>query len=302
MILNSIFKHISMKYLIATFSIALALLIILQSCSPGIESSSQIRVMSYNIKFDDKNDEVNGWDQRKKRVLNLLTFYEPDFVGTQEGLSNQLEYLDAGLESTAWIGVGRTDGNMEGEFSAIFYNTKKFELVADSDSTIWLSETPSTPSKSWDAALPRILTWGKFRSKNDGKEFFVFNTHFDHIGDTARAESAKLIVETINNVAGEEPVILTGDFNAVEKSLPYQNLTASDSGLADAFYITKLPHLGPLFTFEGFEVMGSDQKRRIDYIFVNDNVEVQKHAFLSDFRNGRYPSDHLPVIADITLD
>jgi len=289
-----------MNYFFALLGSIFIVTSVLQNCTKAeAPVKEKIRVMSYNIKFDDKNDKVNGWGQRKERVLNLLTFYEPDFVGTQEGLLHQLEYLASGLPSMAWIGVGRTDGRSEGEFSAILYNTEDYELVADSDSTIWLSETPSTPSKSWDAALPRILTWGKFRSKNDGKEFFVFNTHFDHIGDTARAESANLIIETINNVAGEEPVILTGDFNAVEESLPYRNLTGSSSGLSDAFYKTKTPHFGPLFTFEGFEVLGSEQKRRIDYIFVNDRVEVEKHAFISDFREGRYPSDHLPVIADI---
>lgn len=290
-----------MRYSLLTLFIAILLTIFLIGCtSTGKKASTKIRVMSYNIKFDDPGDEINGWDRRKKRVLNLLAFYEPDFIGTQEGLLHQLEYLESGLESTARIGVGRTDGELEGEFSAILYNTDKYELVANSDSTIWLSETPSEPSKSWDAALPRILTWGKFRSKNGGKEFFVFNTHFDHIGDTARAESANLIVETINQVAGELSVILTGDFNAVEESAPYKNLTGSNSNLKDAFYATKLPHVGPLFTYEGFSVLNTDNKRRIDYIFVNEKVQVHRHAFISDFRDGRYPSDHLPVLADVS--
>lgn len=276
-------------------------ILILSDCSRSSSERQLIRFMSYNIKFDDTSDTLNNWDNRKERVINLITFYNPDFIGTQEGLLHQLEDLENGLHNYGWIGVARSDGKSEGEFSAIFYNREKFTLVEDSDSTLWLSETPSEPSKSWDAALPRILTWGKFQGLDTGQEFFVFNTHFDHIGDTARAESARLIVETIDKVSDDLPVILTGDFNAVEDSKPYEHLTATDKGLNDAYYETELPHVGPLFTYDGFNVLGENERRRIDYVFVTENVEVRRHAFISDFREGRYPSDHLPVIADIKL-
>ena len=204
------------------------------------------------------------------------------------------------LPSLARIGVGRTDGGSEGEFSAILYNTEKFELVAGSDTTIWLSETPSTPSKSWDAALPRILTWGKFQYKTSGRSFFVFNTHFDHIGDTARAESAKLIIDTINKVAGDQPVILSGDFNVTPLEEPYAILTGDD-GLRDTHILAESRHIGPEFTYSGFEVDPNVTPRRIDYIFVNDQFSVGRHGAISDFRDGLYPSDHLPVISVLTL-
>lgn len=281
--------------------LALSVIFIISACSGSTADKELVRVMSYNIKFDDKSDTLNSWNHRKERVINLISFYEPGFVGTQEALLHQLEDLEKGLKSYRWIGVGRADGGSEGEFSAILYNTLRFQPVENSDSTIWLSETPSKPSKSWDAALPRILTWSKFKDLSSGSEFFVFNTHFDHIGDTARAESAALIVDTINNVSDGLPVILTGDFNATEESRPYENLTDPSSGLKDAFYETELPHVGPLFTYDGFNVLGDNERRRIDYIFVNEKVDVKRHAFISDFRYGRYPSDHLPVIADLTL-
>lgn len=281
--------------------LSLAFIIILAGCSNSSTDDNTLRIMSYNIKFDDKSDTLNSWNQRKERVINLISFYDPDFLGTQEALIHQLNDIENGLNNVQWIGVGRSDGDSKGEFSAIFYNTDRFELVENSDTTIWLSKTPSKPSKSWDAALPRILTWGKFRSRESGSEFYVFNTHFDHIGDTARAESARLIVETIKNINAELPVVLTGDFNATEGSLPYKNLTVSSSGLEDAFYETELPHVGPMFTYDGFNVLGDNERRRIDYIFTNEKVEVLRHAFISDFRHGRYPSDHLPVIADIKL-
>ncbi len=291
-----------MKFEYCTILIFAFALFFFCSCNSSPDNEvTPVRVMSYNIKYDDKADTLNGWDQRKEQVVNLISFYEPDFIGTQEGLLHQLEYMKSELDSMKWIGVGRTDGKEEGEFSALFYNSERFELAEDSDSTIWLSETPGKPSKSWDAALPRILSWGKFRDKSTQKELFVFNTHFDHIGDTARAESSRLIVDTIKKVADGMPVILTGDFNATPDSKPYVNLT-NESILEDAYDASALPHVGPEFSFEGFKTLDSTAtKRRIDYVFVNDKVDVLKHAFISDFRDGRYPSDHLPVIADVQL-
>src|SRR5699024_4025520 len=142
-------------------------------------------------------DAPNNWDNRKGSVANLIQFYEPAFIGTQEALFNQLQDLDESLENYDWIGKGRKDGKKGGEYSAILYDTDKFRLVSDTDSTMWSSRTPDKPSKDWDAALPRIITWGKFRHKDTGKELYVFNTHFDHKGSKARVESAKLILKTI---------------------------------------------------------------------------------------------------------
>lgn len=277
-------------------------MILVAGCSDRSSSSdAPIRVISYNIKYDNPADTVNGWAQRRERIINLLRFYQPDFIGTQEGLLHQLRQMQAGLDSMQWIGVGRTDGNEEGEYSALFYNARRFSLVEGSDSTAWLSETPGRPSKSWDAALPRILTWGQFRDHQSGKTFFVFNTHFDHIGDTARARSAALITRIIREVAADAPVVLTGDFNATEASLPYKTLTDDTSPLRDAYYHSELPHVGPEFSFEGFDALSDNDRRRIDYIFVSDAFRVLKHAIISDFRGGRYPSDHLPVVADLEL-
>lgn len=155
------------------------------------------------------------------------------------------------------------------------------------------------PSKNWDAALPRILTWGEFKMKDSGKNFFVFNTHFDHIGDTARTESAKIILDTIKETAGDAAVVLTGDFNIVDTSEPYKILTSSF--LSDAYNTSDLPNVGPPFTFSGFGVGEIEEKRRIDYIFTNDRIDVLKHAVITSFHNGYYPSDHLPVVAEISI-
>lgn len=265
------------------------------------EDTSNLLIMSYNLRYDNPEDGKNRWEARKHRVANLIRFYEPAFIGTQEGLLHQLKYIDNELGRYRWIGLGREDGTMSGEFSAIFYDTAKVKLVKDSDETIWLSETPSKPSKSWDAALPRILTYGQFEDRSDNTEFYVFNTHFDHIGDTARVKSAELIVDKTKEVARDAPIIVTGDFNVTPDSKPYLILTSDRSLLSDAFDLSMQPHLGPLFTYEGFEVRSGRKQKRIDYILVNDKIQVLKHAIIPTFRSYRYPSDHLPVMAEINI-
>lgn len=283
------------------FSLTTFLLIGCAGTAPLTNNDTLLTVMSYNLRFDNPDDGENRWDNRKEQAAALIAFHQPDFLGTQEGLLHQLEYLDDKLDDYGRIGVARDDGDEQGEFSALFFNETKFELVEDSEQTIWLSETPDEPSKSWDAALPRILTYGKFRDRQTDDEFWVFNTHFDHLGDTARTESAKLIIETIEE-AGEEPAILMGDFNVTDEMEPYKVLTADDSPMKDAYHVTQKPHVGPDFTFEGFEAMSEEDKNRIDYIFVNNRFVVQNHAILTSFRDGRYPSDHLPVVAKVKIE
>lgn len=270
-----------------------------QRDTPAHGEAQTLTAMTYNIRYDDKSGTPTGWEQRKDRVRNLIAFYKPDFVGTQEALVHQLEYLQANLDSMQFIGKGR-DGGRQGEFSAIFYHTGRFELIENSDSTLWLSPDPEFHGKAWDAAFPRILTWGKFRSRHTQNEFFVFNTHLDHVGDTARVESAKLILKTIQDIAGETPVILTGDFNFTPEAQPYTILTRG-SGLNDSHLLAEEKHIGPDFTFSGFKVDPNIARRRIDYIFLSPHFTVGRHGAISDFNNGFYPSDHLPVISEIKL-
>ncbi len=139
----------------------------------------------------------------------------------QEALHVQMNDLQKALPDFKYAGVGRTDGKQDGEYSAIFYNAKKLQLLESK--TFWLSETPTVAgSKSWDAAITRIVTWAKFKDIESSKTFFVFNTHFDHIGKVARRESAKLLLKKINEIAGNSSVIITGDFNATPGDEPVQ--------------------------------------------------------------------------------
>lgn len=284
-------------------SIAILIFVFLNTAAPTElwAQTNHLRTMTFNIRYDNPDDTPN-WEHRKDRIVSLINFYEPTFLGTQEALFHQLDYLDNQLSHYDYIGKGRKDGKKGGEFSALLYDTTKAKLVGQSDSTIWLSKTPTQPSKDWDAAFPRILTWGQFELKESGETVFVFNTHFDHVGDTARAKSAKLILKTIREVAGQSPVILTGDFNVEQSSKPYKILTSSF--LSDAFYASEEKNAGPEFTYSGFKAAEgtNDDGRRIDYIFVNDDITVKQQVIISSFRDGYYPSDHLPVIADLTLD
>lgn len=264
-------------------------------------ATNSIRIMTFNLRLDTPSDGSNAWPHRKEMVARTMRFHSADFVGIQEGLPHQLGQLDEMLPYFDRIGVGRNTEDDPGEYSAIYYKKDRFELIENN--TFWLSETPDEiASVGWDAALPRIVTWGKFRDFNSGEIFFVFNTHFDHIGETARAESASLILEKIDELAGNSPVVVTGDFNTTEEDPPYKVLTGEigehENVLEDGFYSAEFGHHGPTSTWNGFEEIIPG--RRIDFIFTNSGFDVIQHAILADqYDGGRFPSDHLPVVADI---
>ena len=264
-------------------------------------TSEPMRVMSFNIRFDNPDDGPDAWPHRKDFVASMFRFHQNDLVGTQEGLINQLEELDEMLPEFEWIGVGRDAGDERGEFCAIYYKTDRFDLIEDG--TFWLSEAPNEPgSQSWDAALPRIVTWARLMDKRNDRSFIVFNTHFDHRGQEARRQSSSLILEKVAGIAGDDPVIVMGDLNTVEEDEPYQILANPDQGpveieLLDGFYHSKHGHHGPTSTWNAFERIFPD--RRIDYIFADPNFRFIQHGILADIRNGHFPSDHLPVVADI---
>lgn len=258
--------------------------------------SAQMEVMSYNIRFLTENDGENSWSYRKDHITNQLKFYEPDIFGVQEAVYEQLQHFDSALEDYRYVGVGRDQGDNEGEFSAIFYNIEKFEVLEED--TFWLSETPEKPSKGWDAALPRICTWALFQKKSSGEKFYVFNTHFDHIGEQAREESARLIIEQIERINDEDhPVILMGDLNLEPDTEAVQFLSEE---MNDSKQVAEKVAFGPEGTFNGYR-FDEPVTRRIDYIFTDDNFRVLKYAVLSDSKDLKYPSDHLPVLVELEL-
>lgn len=255
-----------------------------------VSEAQQISVLTYNIKFDDRNDAVNNWDARKEFLISQLNYNHPDVFGIQEGLQHQLEGIKNGLEAYQYIGVARDDGKSKGEYSAIFYDTKK--LKALKNDTFWLSETPEKPSRGWDAALPRICTYGLFKELGSGKEFYVFNTHFDHIGDQARKASAKLILNKIKAINTDDlPVVLTGDFNLQADAEGIQYILEQ---LTDTHTEAGKNAFGPEGTFNGFH-FSEPVTGKIDYVFINNGFQTIRSGILSDSFNCHYPSDHFPV-------
>jgi len=275
-----------MKYFLFTFLLV-----------AKISFGQDLKVMSYNIRLDLESDKENKWSNRKEYLTDQIKFYNPDFLGVQEALPNQMIYIDSILISHKFIGKGRDDGQSKGEHSAIFYNSDKFKLLQEN--TFWLSETPEKPSKGWDAAYNRICTYGLFQNKITKKKIWVFNTHFDHVGNLARSESAKLILAKIKKINTENlPVILTGDFNLEAETIPLKLIKEE---LDDAQKVCKGVVFGPEGTFNAFEFT-KPVNLRIDYIFINKNkMEVTKFATLSDTKNCRFPSDHFPIYAEINF-
>ena len=256
---------------------------------------AQLKLMTYNIKYANENDGENSWSKRKAHLAAQLQFYEPHIFGVQEALSDQLEFLKAELAGYDYFGKARDDGSQKGEFSAIFFKAEKLELLEQG--TFWLSSTPETPGKGWDAAYPRVCTYGRFRIKASNKEFWVFNTHFDHVGVEARRQSVRLIKQKIQKLNKNElPVILMGDLNLEPETVEIEFLTShyKDTKIA-AEHI-----FGPVGTFNGYK-FNEPVSRRIDYIFTEGDVKILKYAVLSDSKDLRYLSDHLPVFVELKL-
>ncbi|MBB6674687.1 endonuclease/exonuclease/phosphatase family protein [Cohnella nanjingensis] len=261
-----------------------------------------LRVVSLNLRYDEPRDGENSWTHRIGRVAATLQSHRPLIVGTQEGLQAMLEALSGRMPGYAWIGEGRQGGRAD-EHCAIFYDAGRLELREQGQ--FWLSERPELAgSKSWDSSLPRICTWAKLRERDAGREFRFYNTHLDHMGEQARLESARLLVRRMAADSREDglPAVLTGDFNSEPGDAPMRflrgelELDGARSGLQDAFSATS----GPVgATFHDFQ--GGTEGPTIDYIFVTPAFGVAEIAVDRQSFEGRYPSDHYPVAATLTL-
>ena len=269
---------------------------------PPAAEPSTLNVMSWNIRYDNPRDGLNAWQNRKDRVAETVKTQGVDIAGLQEVLVGQLNDLKERLPDMASYGVGRDDGEARGEFAPILFRRTRFELL--DKSTFWLSRTPNKiGSRDWDAVITRIASWVKLKDRRTKRIFYVINTHFDHRGREARVESAALLVRQVRDKFSDHPVILTGDFNATPDSTPYKTLVgvaeAGEPVLGDALHRSAKKPEGPNSTWNGFRSVV--ENRRIDFVFVNDSVHVLRHWILDDQRDGRFASDHLPVLTTLDL-
>lgn len=261
------------------------------------KKKAPLNVGSFNIRCNTTADGENAWPYRKDRVMALIEFHGYDIIGVQEARPEQMADMKQ-MSGYASVGVGR-DGEQGGEFSAIFYRTDRIQLL--DSGTFWLSETPDVVSKGWDAALNRICTWAKMKDKQTKKVFYFFNTHFDHMGKQARKESARLLSDRIAAMSNEYPVMCTGDFNSGDGSEPVEIIKER---LKDAEKVSLTKPYVPGWSFTEFSVAVPEKlmkNGKIDFLFVNDLVVVQKFGILTDSDGKNHPSDHFPVFATVML-
>ncbi len=262
----------------------------------GINIQAQsLKVMTYNIRLDVASDGENAWPFRKDFFASQINFYEPDVLGVQEAMPHQVVDLEKLLSQYSQVGIGR-EGAGKGESSNIFYKKDKFKVIKTN--TFWLSETPEEISKGWDAACHRVCTYGLFQELTTNRLFWVFNTHLDHIGDQARTKGLELILSKINQLnTKKHPVILMGDFNSEPQEA---RIIALKEVMDDTRQVSIEKPFGPSGTFNNFE-FDKPVKELIDYVFISkkSNLKVKKYAILSDSKNLKYPSDHLPVYVEI---
>lgn len=277
--------------------LCLPLLAFLASCG---REPVVLNVMTFNIRYDNPEDSLNNWKYRKDIVAKVILDNAPDVLGAQEVLANQFEDMKACLPGYVSLGIGREDGVDKGEHSAVFYRSDRFTRM--DYGYFWISETPDVAgSMGWDAACERIATWVILEDNASGRQFFFINTHLDHEGLEARREGVELLLSQCAVLSRGLPVIMAGDFNAVEESdvvaritnptRPYPLRHARPDGASARKY----------WSFHGFGEVPLEERVLLDYIFVSGDIEVLRYEILPEKEQGRYISDHCGIMAQLKL-
>jgi endonuclease/exonuclease/phosphatase family metal-dependent hydrolase len=263
-------------------------------------NSRDLSVMTFNLRVRTILDGRNIWDRRREPVVERVRAFDPDLLGTQEGLDSMETYLRQQLGDYTFLGVGRNDGARRGEMCGMFFKTARFELLDSGH--FWLSTTPEKPgSRAWGEIFPRMVTWVKLRPRDGGPEFCWFNTHFGAYSARARAESAKLLRDRIAHIAGSMPCIVTGDFNSSSGSAPYRTLLAEQqpptASLHDVFRAAHPVATGSEGTLHFFTGWRGGQ--HMDWILSSSHFQVINAEIDRTRGPAGYPSDHFPVTATL---
>lgn len=268
------------------------------AAEPGL-----VMIMTFNIRYGTANDGPNHWDHRKEIARDLMRRVAADFVGVQEVIASQTDYLREQLPDYACLGRSREVDPAVGEACLILYREARWQLDPEEHGFFWLSETPEMPgSRSWETACSRMVVWGRFVDKKTGKAVYIFNTHLDHRSELARQNGAKLLAKRLAERKHDDPVFITGDFNAGEASVAVRYLTGkapeSPVTLVDTFRQVH-PDAQDVGTYHGFK--GGRGGKKIDYVLATPSVKTLEAEILHDNQNGRYPTDHFPVTAKVFL-
>lgn len=278
-----------LRSLITTALFAILFFSCIQSDDPAID------VMTFNIRLDTPDDGPNAWPHRAAKVAAFIDEQIPDLMGMQEVLWHQYEYLHDVVPGYGSVAAGRDDGQKGGEACPVFWRLGRFEHLADG--TFWLSATPDVPgSVGWGAALTRISTWVRLYDRVAKDTLLFFNTHFDHISDSARVMSSGVLLEKVRELAGDNRFIITGDFNATPESLAIKGMKEGDLAI-DSYLVSETPPAGPAYTFNSWKDEPGEE--RIDYIFVRNGMKVLSHETHRVIEEGVFISDHWPVIARV---
>lgn len=290
-----------LRFYVLLLGLALTSCQIAEKQSPPTTQTT-LNVMSFNIRYGTANDGDNHWKKRKELVFDIFRNHHPDVAGVQEVLHFQLKQLDAALPEFGRIGVGRDDGKTKGEYAVILYRKNRFEIKSSGE--FWLSDTPQIPgSKNWGNTIPRICTWARLLDKPNQQHFYFYNTHWDHQSQPSRIKAARQLARHIKNRRHQDPVIVTGDFNAGETNpailyLKGQTPDITPEPLTDSYRQIK-PIINHDGTFNGFT--GKRNGEKIDAILISPNIQTIKANILHDNTNNRYPSDHFPITATLSL-
>jgi len=260
-------------------------------------SASEFVIATYNLRFAG-SEAPNAWPDRRPVVKALLDRYQPDLIGTQEGLYQQLKDIAADQPDYDWIGVGR-DGGSRGEFMAIFYRRARFEPLEYDH--FWLSDTPEViASSTWGNNVRRMVTWARFRDRVTGREFYFWNTHLDHEVQVAREKAAELIRQRIGRLPADVPLFLVGDFNAIAVANRAYDILTKEAGLTDTWFAARERRNEDANSFTGFDPLRREGKR-IDWILARGAIDVRATEVVTFRQGDQWPSDHLPVVAWVTL-
>jgi endonuclease/exonuclease/phosphatase family metal-dependent hydrolase len=264
------------------------------------QKKTTLNIMSFNIRMNYQDDGVNNWEHRRLYMADLIKRYQPDLLGVQEAYYPQ--YADMKDLLSDYGSFGPVESRQGAESVAAFY--RKNQLTCLDSGTFWLSETPDVQSVGWDADLRRTVTWGAFHIKSNGQKVYLFVTHFDHKGKKAMEESAKLLLQKVLEIAGDNQAFITGDFNFREES-PYYRILTTEQDMVKPFYNTsKLArkYVGPTWTLHNFGLMPIEKRPKIDYIFTNKKVHVICFKNIDEHQGDVYPSDHNPQMVTVKID